>query len=139
MKKVLLVQARVSEDKKTKERLLFVTFVNLPTKNAQTGNIWYPKNDELTTVSCFGEDRAPGLYALLRKANPGTLCGLTYGVNDFNNKLFVANVEILKEGYTEADIYDVVKEETTQGSIPTPATPEKPKKTATTTDGDIPF
>lgn len=139
MKKVLLVQARISEDKKTKERLLFVTFVNLPTKNAQTGNIWYPKNDELTTVSCFGEDRAPELYGLLRKATPGTLCGLTYGVNDFNNRLFVANVEILKEGYTDADIYDTVKDETVQASIATPAPVEKAKKTATTTDGDIPF
>lgn len=138
MKKVLLVQARVSEDKKTKERLLFVTFVNLPTKNAQ-GNIWYPKNDELITVSCFGEDRAPALFALLRKAIPGTLCGLTYGVNDFNNKLFVANVEILKEAYTEADIYDTVKDETVQTSIAVPAPVEKAKKTATTTDGDIPF
>lgn len=136
MKKVLLVQARISEDKKTKERLLFVTFVNLPTKNAQ-GNIWYPKNDEVITVSCFGEDRAPALFAKLRKVTPGTLCGVTYGVNDFGNKLFVSDVEVLKEAYTEADIYDRADSATAQQS--TPATAEKPKKTATTTDGDIPF
>lgn len=137
MKKVLLVQARISEDKKTKERLLFVTFVNLPTKNAQTGNVWFPKNDELTTVSCFGEDRSPTLFALLRKAIPGSLCGLTYGVNDFNNKLFVADVKVLKEGYTESDIYDRIEDEPVQQSISTPA--EKAKKNANTTDGDIPF
>lgn len=136
MKKVLLVQARISEDKKTKERLLFVTFVNLPTKNAQ-GNIWYPKNDEVITVSCFGEDRAPALFAKLRKVTPGTLCGVTYGVNDFGNKLFVSDVEVLKEAYTEADIYDRADSATVQQA--TPATAEKPKKTATTTDGDIPF
>lgn len=136
MKKVLLVQARISEDKKTKERLLFVTFVNLPTKNAQ-GNIWYPKNDEVITVSCFGEDRAPALFAKLRKVTPGTLCGVTYGVNDFGNKLFVSDVEILKEAYTEADIYDRADSATAQQA--TPATAEKPKKTATTTDGDIPY
>ena len=136
MKKVLLVQARISEDKKTKERLLFVTFVNLPTKNAQ-GNIWYPKNDEVITVSCFGEDRAPALFAKLRKVTPGTLCGVTYGVNDFGNKLFVSDVEVLKEAYTEADIYDRADSATSQQA--TPATAEKPKKTATTTDGDIPF
>ena len=136
MKKVLLVQARISEDKKTKERLLFVTFVNLPTKNAQ-GNIWYPKNDEVITVSCFGEDRAPALFAKLRKVTPGTLCGVTYGVNDFGNKLFVSDVEVLKEAYTEADIYDRADSATAQQA--TPATAEKPKKTATTTDGDIPF
>ena len=137
MKKVLLVQARISEDKKTKERLLFVTFVNLPRKNAQTGNVWFPKNDELTTVSCFGEDRAPTLFALLRKAIPGSLCGLTYGVNDFNNKLFVADVKVLKEGYTESDIYDRIEDEPVQQSISTPA--EKAKKNANTTDGDIPY
>ena len=136
MKKVLLVQARISEDKKTKERLLFVTFVNLPTKNAQ-GNIWHPKNDEVITVSCFGEDRAPALFAKLRKVTPGTLCGVTYGVNDFSNKFFVSDDEILKEAYTEADIYDRADSATVQQS--TPATAEKPKKTATTTDGDIPF
>ena len=136
MKKVLLVQARISEDKKTKERLLFVTFVNLPTKNAQ-GNIWYPKNDEVVTVSCFGEDRASALFAKLRKVTPGTLCGVTYGVSDFGNKLFVSDVEILKEAYTEADIYDRADSATAQQA--TSATAEKPKKTATTTDGDIPF
>lgn len=137
MKKVLLVQARVSEDKKTKERLLFVTFVALPTKNAQTGNIWYPKNEELITVSCFGEDRAPALFSKLRKAIPGTLCGLTYGVNDLTQKLFVQDVEVLKEAFTEADIYDRADGATAQQSAP--ATAEKAKKTATTTDGDIPY
>lgn len=136
MKKVLLVQARISEDKKTKERLLFVTFVALPTKNAQ-GNIWYPKNDELVTVSCFGEDRAPALFAKLRRAIPGTLCGLTYGVNDFNNRLFVSDVEVLKEAFTEADIYEQANSATAQQ--PAPALEEKAKKTANTTDKDIPF
>lgn len=137
MKKVLLLQARVSEDAKTKERIVFVTFANLPTRSSQ-GKIWYPKKEELFSISCFGEDRHPALFGLLRKAVPGTLCGVSYGVNDFNGKTFISDVKVLKENYTEADIYDRLDDD---GNTVSASTEKQQKKTATatTTDGDIPY
>ena len=137
MKKVILAQARVAEDKQTKERLVFVTFINLPTKTSQ-GKVWYPKSDDLCTISCFGEDRTPALFGLLRKAVPGTLCGVTFGVNDYTGKTYIADVEILKEGYTESDIYERSGDGTTTSQTRT----DKPKKslgTAMDDDGEIPM
>lgn len=104
MKKVLLLQSRIAEDEKTKERILFVTFASLATKN-NNGQLWFPKKDELTIVSCFGEDRAPELFKRFRLALPGALCGITFGVNDYTGKTFVSDAKILKMPYSETDIY----------------------------------
>lgn len=104
MKKVLLLQSRVAEDPKTKERIVFVTFANLPTRN-RAGKVWYPKKEELFTIVCFGEDRHPELFGKFRTATAGALCGITYGVNDFTGKTFIESAEILNSAYTEDDIY----------------------------------
>lgn len=110
MKKVILAQARVAEDKETKERIVFATFLNLPSKGSNN-KVWYPLKADLTVVCCFGEDRAPEKFALLRKAMPGTLMGITYGFNERTNKPFVQDVIVLKEGYSESDIYDEINGE----------------------------
>ena len=110
MKKVILAQARVAEDKNTKERLLWTTFVDLPSKG-KNGTVWYPLKSEICLGHCFGEDRHPEIFALLRKAVPGTLLGLTFGFNDRTNKPYVQNVIVLKEGYTENDIYSETESE----------------------------
>ena len=104
MKKVILAQARVAEDKNTKERVLWTTFIDLPSKG-KNGVIWYPLKTEVCIGYCFGEDRHPEIFALLRKAIPGTLFGVTFGFNDRTNKPYIQTVELLKEGYTEDDIY----------------------------------
>ena len=109
MKKVLLLQSRVAEDEKTKERILFVTFASLATKNSN-GQLWFPKKDELTIVSCFGEDRASELFKRFRTALPGSLCGITFGVNDYTTKTFVSDAKILKAPYSETDIYARVED-----------------------------
>lgn len=106
VKKVLLAQARVGEDKDTKERLLWTMFVDLPNKG-RNGQVWYPLKNETLMSFCFGEDRHPEQFALLRKAVPGTLLALEMGFNVRTNKPMVKSVSVLKEGYTEEDIYDI--------------------------------
>lgn len=110
MKQVILANVRVTEDEKTKERLVFATFLNLPNKG-NDGRIWNPKKEDLISVSCFGEDRAQSLYNMLRRAVPGTLLGVSYGFNERTNKPFVTDVKILKVGYTEAEIFEPLPSE----------------------------
>ncbi len=95
MKRCILVSSRQSKDEKTGEDLLFLTLYRLPNKMSN-GNLWYPKKTEAVVVACINKSKKPEVYDKFKGINPGALIDITYGINDFNNELFVANVECVK-------------------------------------------
>lgn len=94
MKRCILVGTRANTDEKTGEELLFVSLCRLPSKSSK-GGLWYPKKDELFVTACINKTRKPEEYAKYSAILPGTLIDVTMGINDFNNKPFVAVLEVV--------------------------------------------
>lgn len=102
MKRCILVGVRTNKDKETNDELLFLTLCNLPRK-MNNGGLWHPKSAEMLTTACINKARKPDEYEKFVNLLPGTLIDVTMGVNEFNDKRFVAALEVVKG--TE-NIYD---------------------------------
>lgn len=105
MKRFLVVSVKEGEDSKTKEKLLFVSMYRMPSK-MKNGGLWYPKQTEAVSVACYNLARNPEEFEKYRLLSPGALVDVTFGVNDFNGKTFVANVSVVEQSpFTDNDLY----------------------------------
>ena len=95
MKRCILVGHRTGTDKETKDELLFVSLVRLPSK-MKDGGLWYPKKDELFVTACINKSRKPDEFKKFSDLLPGTLIDVTFGINDFNGKVVVAGLDIVE-------------------------------------------
>lgn len=95
MKRCILVGLRTNKDKETGEDLLFLSLIRLPSR-MKDGGLWHPKKDELLVTACINKTRKPDEYKKYSALLPGTLIDVTFGVNDFNGKLIVANLDVVE-------------------------------------------
>ena len=95
MKRCILVGTRTGKDKETGDELLFLTFCKLASRMSN-GGLWQPKQSELLVTACVNKKRKPDEFAKFSKILPGALFDITMGVNDFNNKPFVAAFDLVE-------------------------------------------
>ena len=96
MKRCILVGSRTNKDEKTGDELMFLTLYRLPNKMSN-GGLWHPKANEAVVNACINKTKKPEDYEKFSTILPGTLIDVTFGINDFNNKTFVANLDIVKD------------------------------------------
>ena len=96
MKRCILVGSRTNKDEKTGDELMFLTLYRLPNKMSN-GGLWHPKANEAVVNACINKTKKPEDYEKFSTIQPGTLIDVTFGINDFNNKTFVANLDIVKD------------------------------------------
>lgn len=96
MKRCILVGSRTNKDQKSGDELMFLTLYRLPNKMSN-GGLWHPKANEAVVNACINKTKKPEDYAKFSQILPGTLIDVTFGINDFNNKTFVANLDIVKD------------------------------------------
>ena len=96
MKRCILVGSRTNKDEKTGDELMFLTLYRLPNKMSN-GGLWHPKVNEAVINTCINKTKKPEDYERFSQIFPGTLIDVTFGINDFNNKTFVANLDIVED------------------------------------------
>ena len=105
MKKVMIMSVRATTDKKTNENVVYVTVYDLGNRNAN-GVIFSAKLGEAVRVAFANEARNPEKYAKYKALNIGSLCTMDFGVNDFNGRVYVSNLDLVQNSpYTLDDIY----------------------------------
>ena len=105
MKKVMVMSVRATVDKKTNENVVYVTVYDLGNRNAN-GVIFSAKSGEAVRTAFANEARNPDKYAKYKALTVGTLCTMDLGVNDFDGRVYVSNLDVVKESpYTLDDIY----------------------------------
>lgn len=100
----LLVSVRVQKEEKSGDNLMFLTLFKLPSV-MKNGNLWYPKPSESVITSCVNQSKSPKDFEEFGKVNPGALCEVTFGYNEFSNKTFVAKVDLIVSPYSSTDLY----------------------------------
>lgn len=106
MRRCILISTRCNKDEKTGDELMFLTLSRLPNK-MNNGGLWYPKKDELIINTCINKTNKPDEYAKMLNVLPGTLIDVTFGLNEYNNKVFVVKTDIVEgtDVFTEDMLY----------------------------------
>ena len=105
MKKAMVMSVRATQDKKTNEDVVYVTVYDMGNRNAN-GVIFTAKSGEAVKTAFANKARNPEKYERYKALTIGSLCTLELGVNDFDGKVYVANLECVKSSpYTLDDIY----------------------------------
>ena len=105
MKRAIIVENRESKDEKTGDELLFIKLCRLPSKMKNNG-LWYSKPSETIVNACINKTRDAQQYEAFHDLLPGTLCDITFGVNDYNGKTFVAKLDVVeKSPYVAEQLY----------------------------------
>lgn len=105
MKKVMVMSVRATVDKKTNENVVYVTVYDMGNRN-NNGVIFTAKSGEAVKTAYANEARNPEKYAKYKALAIGSLCTMDLGVNDFDSKVYVANLELVKPSpYSLDDIY----------------------------------
>ena len=94
MKRCIVVSIREQQDKETKDELLFITCYALATK-MKKGGLYYPKKSDAIINVCINKTKTPMDYDLFKTVLPGALVDITYGINEFTNKTFVAKCDLV--------------------------------------------
>ena len=106
MKRCILVSIRENVDKETSDKLLFLTLYRLPSK-MKNGGLWHSKSSEALVNVCINATRDLDRYNRFKDIKPGALFDITFGVNDLNNKTYVAICEFVvnTDVYSDSDVY----------------------------------
>ena len=105
MKKVMVMSVRVTKDKKTNENVVYVTVYDMGNRSSN-GAIFTARSGEAVRTAFANETRTPEKYAKYKALSIGSLCTMDLGVNDFDGKVYVSNLDVVKESpYTLDDIY----------------------------------
>lgn len=94
MKRCILVDLRTNKDKETGDELMFLTLVRLPSKMSN-GGLWHPKQNEMMVNVCVNKSKNKEDYEKFQQVHPGALFDITFGINDFNNKTYVATCTLV--------------------------------------------
>lgn len=106
MKRYILVDSKIVEDKQTKDKLLFLTMYRLGSK-MKNGGIWHPKKDESISCVCFHESKDKLNFDMYKDIYPGALFDITFGINDITQKVYVATCTLVSgtNMFTAQDVY----------------------------------
>lgn len=102
MKRSMLVSIRENKDKETGDELLFLTLYKMPNK-MKNGGLFHPKQNEAIINACVNKTKSPEDYEKFKTILPGSLIDVTFGLNDFNNKTFVAKLDIVEQSLFDAE------------------------------------
>lgn len=107
MKRAIVLQVRESENKQNNnEKTVWVTVGLLPSK-MKSGNLFYPKTTDICVSTCAGILTKPDNYDKFRKLAIGSIVDLSYGVNEFNNKVYVTDISVVCDSPFEAkDLFE---------------------------------
>ncbi len=105
MKKVMVMSVRPTVDKKTNENVVYVTVYDMGNRNSN-GVIFTAKSGEAVKTAFANQARNAEKYEKYKALTIGSLCTMDLGVNDFDGKVYVANLECVKPSpYSLDDIY----------------------------------
>lgn len=106
MKRCILIDLRTNKDKETGDDLMFLTLSKLPTK-MNNGGLYHPKQTEMLINVCINKKTKQEDYEQFSKVNPGALFDVTFAVNDFNGKIYVATCTLVPETnkHTQEELY----------------------------------
>lgn len=96
MKRCILVDVRQNKDEKTGDELMFLTLVKLPSKMSN-GGLWHPRQNEMIVNVCINKTNKKEDYERFAKVYPGALIDVSFAINDFNNKTFVATYTLVPD------------------------------------------
>lgn len=105
MKRAMVMSVRATVDKKTNENVVYVTLFDMGNRN-KDGVIFTARSSEAVKTAFANEVRNPEKYAKYKALTIGSLCTMDLGVNDFDGKVYVSNLELVKKSpYSLDDIY----------------------------------
>ena len=94
MKRFLVTQVRQNKDKDTGDDLMFISLFRLPSR-MKNGGLFYPKKEDREVTACLNKTKKPEEYQKFLNLLPGSLVDVTFGINDFNEKTFVAGMQLV--------------------------------------------
>ena len=131
MKKVMVMAVRPTVNKKTNENVVYVTLFDMGNRNSN-GVIFTAKSGEAVRTAYANEARTPEKYAKYKALKIGSLCTMELGINDYDNSVYVSNLEVVNDSpYTLDDIYGEIKDK--------PDDKGKPQLQSFDDDSGIPF
>ena len=95
MKRFILLASRCNKDEKTNDELMFLTLGKLPSKMSN-GGLWYAKKGEEISTACINKTRDVETYNEFLKVLPGSLVDCVIGINEFNNKAYIASIKLVE-------------------------------------------
>ena len=105
MKRGLVLQVRTSQDNQTKETLAWVTVGCIPSQ-MQDGRLYYPKSSDILITTVAGETRSPDKFKKYKDLAVGSVVDLHIAINEYTNKAFVNDIQIVKESaYSYDDLF----------------------------------
>ena len=106
MKRCIVVSVKNSVDKETNENLLFIDMYQLASLT-KSGNLFYPKKSDALITTCINQTKRPMDFSVFEDVRPGALVDITYGVNEYTNKSFVARIDLVPNTnhFTDSDLY----------------------------------
>ena len=105
MKRCILVSNRENVDKETGDKLLFLTLYKLPNR-MKNGGLFHPKQNEAVINACVNGTRSADDYSKFKDVAPGAIIDVTFGLNDFTNKTFVAKLDLVEQSlFDEQTLY----------------------------------
>lgn len=108
MKRAMVMSVRQTVDKKTNDKVVYVTLYDMGNRGSN-GTIFSAKSGEAVRTAYANEKRTPEKYAKYCELTVGSICSMDLGVNDFDGRVFVSNLEVVQSSpYTLDDIYGAV-------------------------------
>ena len=105
MKKVMIMSVRATTDKNKGDNVVYVTVYDMGNRNNQ-GVIFSAKSGEAVRIAFANESRNPDKYEKYKALRIGSLCTMDLGVNDFDGRVYVSNLDVVFESpFTLDDIY----------------------------------
>ena len=105
MKRGIVLKVRKSEDKQTKESLVWVVVGRLPYAMKE-GKLFYPRSTEVLITTVAGETRSPDKYKKYLSLKIGTLVNVQMALNEFSNKAFVNDIVVVSESaFTDKELF----------------------------------
>ena len=94
MNRCLVCSNRVGKDKNTQKNVRYIATYKMPTYSAK-GELWYPKSTESIVNIVIPEETMPMQFKDFENVKPGALVDIKYGVNEYTNKVYVADFKLV--------------------------------------------
>ena len=105
MKRAMVMSVRQRVDKKTNENVVYLTLFDMGNRSSN-GTIFSAKSGEEVRIAYANEKRTPDKYAKYCGLAVGSICTMDLGVNDFDGRVYVSNLDVVQDSpYTLDDIY----------------------------------
>ena len=94
MRRCILIDSRVTKDKKTNEDVMYLTLAKLA-KRTSEGNIYHLKKDDMIVLTAINKVKKPQEFAAFENIHPGALIDIDYSVSEFDGKAYISKKELV--------------------------------------------